>query len=312
MKNKIYSPNIEDGLDWIKARADIKSIEVCATNSEEFLKGGTKSASGPLLVLKGMYQVFALQSWFIHKDIKKLQDNAFQASLVARRWYQLKPFATPAANGQNLLYPLLSGDSELLHWHGQFQLANFVGKASFNNIKKNEFQSVQLRLALNNEWELLVDRSKLFNNTEKKTKKLYEHHNRFYIALADGNISKMEESIFEISSKKNNHKLNADFPIESRFISTWGVMLARLAFVKGYRLNVDSPWISSELVTSPIDNSYISNHKFLNSFDIFTALDESDDEWANWCDNLARFSPKKIGVEPLTFKKIASHLGINI
>ncbi len=312
MKNKTYEPNIEEGLDWLKGRADIKTVSTCVTNLKTSLKDNAKLATRSLLRLKTQYIVFSLQGWFVHKDIDKLQDNAFQASIVARRLYQIMPFAKPAANGQNLLYPLLSGNKELLHWHGQFQLANFVGKESCNNINKNEFQSVQIRLALNNEWELLVKRSNDFNCADKTSKKLYEHHNRFYIALANGDIRKMEESVTEISSKKNNHKLSIDFPLERRLISAWGLMLARLAFIKGYTLNLNSAWIPTELVKSPVDKVFASNHSFLNDFDIFAMLEESEHEYAGWCGNLARFTPKKLGVAPLTFKQIGDYLGIEI
>lgn len=312
MNKKDYIPDIEDGLRWLRNRADLNKLEFYANSSEACLEDDTKSSFGLLSPLGSVYKVFSLKSWFIHQDVKKVQDNAYQASIVARRYVHLMPFATPAANGQNLLYPLLSGNRELLHWHGQFQLANFVGKASCNNIKKNEFQSVQIRLALNNEWEILTDRSKLFINTEKNTKKLYEHHNRFYIALAEGNVGQMEESISEIASRKNNHKLNFDSPLESRLISVWGLMLARLAFVKGYKLFVDSAWVPSALVTSPVNNSFKSNHDFLETFDIFSPLNESSHEWAKPFGCLERFSPRRLGEDPLTFKQAASYLGITI
>lgn len=163
--------------------------------------------------------------------------------------------------------PLLSDHQDLINWFAHHAAGH---DPHYYQSPKHfiDFHSYQVMLALRGEWELLVRRSEqaLTETASRYKRFLLDYH--FYIALAQGDVPKMEELLGELTSPKvarvRNHEF--EFGLTEHFISTYAVIFAKLAWRHGYKVQVESPYIPSEwLPVAPLDR-YEDIYPFMNEF----------------------------------------------
>lgn len=308
----MLKPNVEAGLSHIRIDSEQDKISDLLGYINSSLAGEGNPLEPPIRSLVRVHKALALVSFFQDGNLEGLKSHAYKASFLARRVIHFKPYKQAYAQGYDLLYPLLSESSKLIHWHSQYQLPNFMmdrKKIRCFDLEKYEYHSVQPRLALQKDWTTLVERSEKALATKMKKNKLYEIDHRFYISLAKGDKCGMEDAIHVLTSPKvARHRNNElQWGIEQRLISGWGVILAKLAYWLGYELDIDSPWIPMEWlpISSPNHDEY--PYDFLEGFDVFSSFDEVSN---GWCDGISRFSPRdEQNDTPLSFDEISRMLG---
>lgn len=206
----------------------------------------------------------ALLAWFESCDISAFKQWAYVAGkldCLARRremaW--LRDF--------HLLMPLLSDHPGLIDWfahHEEGHDPKFYLKPSHFA----DFHSYQIMLALRGEWEPMVRRSEegLAGTATRLKRFLLDY--RFYIALARGDVPVMESLLAELTSPKvartRNHEF--EFGLTEHFISTYGVIFAKLAWRHGYRVQVDTPYIPSEWLPITPLSAYEDIYPFMGEF----------------------------------------------
>ena len=208
----------------------------------------------------------ALVTWFESHDLNGFKHWAYvsgKLDCLARRreaaW--LRDF--------HFLMPLLSDHPGLIHWFAHHEDGHdprlYDKPSSFA-----DFHSYQIMLALRGEWDRLVERSERgLAETPTRFKRFLLDY-RFYIALARGDVPAMELLLAELTSPKvarvRNHEF--EFGLTEHFISTYGVIFAKLAWRLGFPVEVDTPYIPREwLAVSPFE-VYEDIYPFMGEFDV--------------------------------------------
>jgi len=309
MKNDLA---IKDGLSHIERYASKEEVQSCIDAIHEIAcSTDDRSPNGAYLVLSECFSALSLKSLIKEKNVVEAKKYANMSSHTMRLVVQLKPYEQAYSQGFDLLYPLLSDNSDLIHWHSQYQLSNFIldrKSPRVLNPEKYEYHSAQPRIAMQKDWETLVERSEFILKNPPKKNKYYIVDHQFYLALAKGDTVLMEQAIYELVSPKIARHRNKELQwgIERRLINGWGLILAKLAYHLGYELDIDSPWIPQEwLPVQPLEN-YNLPYDFLSDFDLFTPFEPKD---GVWCGDVARFSPRPLCQAPLSFNEIKEMLG---
>ncbi|MDY7552405.1 Imm49 family immunity protein [Pseudomonas sp. FG1] len=88
--------------------------------------------------------------------------------------------------------------------------------------------------------------------------------NEFFIALAEGDKSKMESVLRELTTPVSiKRRFDSENGYSEGLISTFGVIYAKIAWRHGYEVVVDTPYIPSEwLPVKPLAH-YDAHYEFL-------------------------------------------------
>nr|WP_262381825.1 immunity 49 family protein [Pseudomonas veronii] len=95
-------------------------------------------------------------------------------------------------------------------------------------------------------------------------KKRFMLDNEFFIALAEGDKSKMESVLRELTTPASiKRRFDSENGYSEGLISTFGVIYAKIAWRHGYEVVVDTPYIPSEwLPVKPLAH-YDAHYEFL-------------------------------------------------
>ncbi|MCU4378387.1 immunity 49 family protein [Acinetobacter haemolyticus] len=226
----------------------------------------------------------AMVSWFRDSDLVAFKQWCFIAAKLNRMVFQFDVIEWFPAYKH--LYALLSDNEEIISWYSQHRVS-YDRQGSIkdrDNPRKPDFHGYQLILALNHEWELLRERCELILSTELKKDRKYLIDHRFYLALANGDKTEMENVLTELTSPKISKIRNHEFAFTftEHFISTFAVIYTKLAWRNGYQLDIDTPWIPKEWLPIQPLNAYPEPWDFMKKFDLWT---EFDGEYASWSPN---------------------------
>lgn len=282
----------------------------------DHFRNGTGDHEAIFLFFETEFAVKALREFAWNGDAASAKRYAYLSALCGIRAPKLSHAFTKYAMGFRLLYPLLSGDKLVLHWHSQFQFPNLVGAPRHPyamNPKHSEYHAVQIRLALARDWDTLVERSERFLQAPPKTRNSYVPDHRFYLALADGNVPAMEAQIGELLAPKlaRSRSSESGWIVEGEVFPPWAVLLGKLAFHLGFALNIDHPKFPLALMEENEGEYEIPEEfSFLRDFDIFTPFKPNQD--TGFSKDLSKLSPRRPGEPPLTFKDQCELMGIKL
>lgn len=206
--------------------------------------------------LRSYAEANAMVSWFRDSDLIAFKQWCYIAAKLDRMVFQFDVIEWFPA--YKYLYALLSDNEEIISWYSQHRVS-YDRQGSMkdrDNPRKPDFHGYQLILALNHEWELLRERCELILSTELKKDRKYLIDHRFYLALANGDKTEMENVLTELTSPKISKIRNHEFAFTftEHFIATHAIIYAKLAWKNGYQLDIDSPWIPKEwLAIQPLD-----------------------------------------------------------
>lgn len=217
------------------------------------------------LGLSGNALANAMYSWFGGRDLHAMRQWCYVAGKLDQLWYQMQENDPEWGRGfPELLKPLLSNNDALIDWFAHYDLAYDMKRAE--NHKTHDFWAYQANVALRGDWPRLIERCERIladpPGASREQKYLVDHH--FYLALARGDIEKMNSALEEIVSPKSIHsRLDYESGFTADLISTPAVVYAKIAWRHGYKVNVDSPYIPKEwLPIEPLDH-YDNHYGFL-------------------------------------------------
>lgn len=227
----------------------------------------------------------AIVSWFRDHNLTAFKEWCYICAKLERMLFQHEPYRWFPA--YMLFSPLLSDNIEIIDWYRQHRISydyNFSDIKDRDNPKQPAFHGYQIILALNHEWDLLRQRCELILSMDLKKDKKYLIDHRFYLALANGDKLGMETVLAELTSPKiakvRNHEFA--FTFTEHFIATHAVIYAKLAYICGYKLDLDSIWIPNEWLEVQPLNNYPEPWDFLKQFNLWTPFDDYED----WSPNL--------------------------
>ncbi|MEG0407135.1 MAG: Imm49 family immunity protein [Acinetobacter sp.] len=232
--------------------------------------------------LRSYSEANAMVSWFRDGDLIAFKQWCYIAAKLNRMVIQFDPIEWFPAYEH--LYALLSDNEEIISWYAKHRLS-YDRQGSIkdrDNPRKPDFHGYQLILALNHEWELLRERCELILSTELKKDRKYLIDHRFYLALANGDKTEMENVLTELTSSKISKIRNHEFAFTftEHFISTFAVIYAKLAWRNGYQLDIDMPWIPKEWLPIQRLDEYLEPWDFMKKFDLWTPFDEECADWS--------------------------------
>nr|WP_301540015.1 Imm49 family immunity protein [Ralstonia pickettii] len=180
--------------------------------------------------------------------------------------YSLETDTTgPGGKMLQLLQPLLSNNNALIDWFAHYDQAYDLKRVE--NHKSHDFWAYQAILALRGEWERLTERcEKVISDPPiDKTEQKYLADHSFYLALARGDIDKMQEILGQlVTSKAVRARSDDDGGYAADLISSAAVIYAKIAWRHGYQVKVDSPYIPGEWLPVEALSQYKNHYNFLN------------------------------------------------
>lgn len=190
----------------------------------------------------------AMLAWFGKHDLNAMKQWCYVAAKLDQLYYQMQESDPDwGRNFPRLLTALLSEHEALIAWFANYDLAYDMKRVE--NHKTHDFWAYQAIVAIRGDWSRLIDRREKIiadpPGASKEQKYLLDHH--FFLALAHGDIEKMQDVLQEIVSPKAIHaRLGYELGYTEDLISTPAVVYAKIAWRHGYKLKVDSPYIPSE------------------------------------------------------------------
>lgn len=222
----------------------------------------------------------AMVSWFRDKDLTRFKEWNYLSAKLERMVIQFEPLAWFPA--YRLFSPLLSDNHEILDWYRQHRISYDKRADDIkdrDNPKQPAFHGYQMILALNHEWDRLGERCEQILGMEIKKDRKYLIDHRFYLALAKCDKTEMESVLTELTSPKiakvRNHEFA--FTFTEHFIATHATMYAKLAWLNGYEVEIDTPWIPKEWLPVKSLAEYPEPWDFLKVFDIWTPFNDEED-----------------------------------
>lgn len=239
------------------------SIERKAHNIKHNLGDPSACAMG----LSSHAAASAMYSWFSNRDIKAMKQWFYVAAKLDQLYYKMEEANPEIGRGYPELFkPILSDNEPLIDWFAHYDLAYDMKRAE--NHKTHDFWSYQTIVALRGDWPRLIERCESIINdppgASREQKYLVDHH--FFLALARGDIDKMQSVLQEIVSPKAiKSRLDFETGYTADLISTPAVIYAKIAWRHGYQVKVDSPYVPAEwLPVAPLEH-YDSHYDFLKS-----------------------------------------------
>jgi hypothetical protein len=226
-------------------------------------------------------------NYFRDHDLSAMKQWAY---VSAKLWIMLHHLEEEAAAdylSEDLLWPLLSDNEEVISWYTQHEAMYHPSKPSIaggdkDNPKSWMYYRYQSWLALNARWDELGARCEHILGMQDEIKKdrssLIDH--RFYLALAKGNKSEMQAVLLEKCDPKNRKRSHdQESGLTHNFIVSYATLFAKLAWRNGYELDLDTPWIPKDWLPVQPLQTYEDPWPFMQSFDIWQPL---EGEWAKW------------------------------
>ncbi|MDB5802957.1 MAG: hypothetical protein JWN73_279 [Betaproteobacteria bacterium] len=204
-------------------------------------------------------------AWFEYGDLNAMRQWCYVAAKLDQMWNQMEDDTlSPGAKMLQLLKPLLSNHGSLIEWFAHYDKGYDLDRVE--NHKTHDFWAYQAPLALRGEWQRLIARCERVigdpPTAGAQQKYLPDHH--FYLALAQGNIEKMQEVLEQLVTPKAVHgRSDDDSGFTEGLISTAAVIYAKIAWRHGYQVMVDSPYIPAEWLSLEPLSQYDNHYRFI-------------------------------------------------
>lgn len=253
------------------------------------LNYGEGSRSGCLRTLSSDCEVRSMLAYFRDGNIETMKHWAYlssKARIMLAHMEVGNDYLT-----EDLLWPLISDNEEVIDWYRQNQSMYHPEKPSIDggdkdNPKSWMYYRYQSWLALNKRWDELGQRCEriLAMQDEIKKDRSYLIDHRFYLALARGDASSMTNVLMEkVRPAERKRRYLQQSGLTWDLIDSYATLFAKLAWRSGYELELDTPWIPKEwLPVKPLDK-YEDPWPFMQTFDI----------WQPFAEPYAKYSPRK-------------------
>ena len=301
---ELEKPNFEAGLRHINRWLRPGSIEKNIANFRRLRSEGAGKESGPLLILISTFKARALFAWFHDHNLTAAKSNAYIAARLRVLYAQTFPSRVGGATSSYLFYPLLSDCNDLIHWEKQYFVPLFNsddGHYMFLDPKTFDFQSLQFRLAMAGEWDILGERAEIFLSQDVEDQSKFNADNQLYLALAKNDSETVSSAMQLLLSPRLMKARNNEqqWGQEARLVSAWSFMLAKLARLHGFGFEVNKDFVPPEWIPESPLAVYDDELELLRESQIYDAFRVNSSLCVN---NAALLSPRPPGEHPLTIR----------
>jgi hypothetical protein len=233
----------------------------CVSNIEN--KAG--SPKGSAMSLSSHALAKAMNSWFGNNDLRSMRQWFYVAARLDMLVYQFETDTLgPFGKTLQLMKPLLSNNKSVVDWFAHYDARFDLTRAE--NHKTQDFLAYQAIVALRGEWPRLRERSErvLADPPGASKEQKYRGDHNFFMALACQDTSAMEDALHAlVSPRAVKGRADDDSGYAADLISTAAVIYAKIAWLHGHEVHVDSPYIPAEwLPNIPLEH-YDNHYSFL-------------------------------------------------
>lgn len=280
-----YAKSLEHGFQHIGSRSTLRESTISLLNAKEGSRGGC------LLTLSSNMDAVAVVGHFTNSSPIEFKQWSFLAAKLRIMYQHMFPAEDYLT--EDLLWPLLSDNEEVIDWyrqnHAMYHPENpSIAGGDKDNPKSWMYYRYQSWLALNAKWDELGERCEriLAMQDEIKKDRSYLIDHRFYLALARGDQAAMESVLLEKCDPKNRKlRYDQESGFTNNFIVSYATMFAKLSWRHGYELDVDTPWIPKEWLPVRPNAKYEDPWPFMQSFNIWQPFPEP---WAQYSPERSR------------------------
>ena len=274
-----YKHEFEEGMNHVigHLQSDIES----ESRRLGFINTGEGNPDACMRALSSQALASALVAWFRDNDLTECKRWAFVSAKLQRIRQQKSDwlvFGNPLVSNLFGSWTWLISDCvELIDWRRRFEPFRGLSgeepkpKEMTKSIYGDIYIGYQLTLALRGEWDRLGARAERWLANPPSSIQKVTPDMRFFLALAGGNIAEMEAQLREITTPRQRRwRGEWQHGYSYRLISDEAVVYAKLAWMHGYQVDVDTPYIPKEwLPIAPIANYEEPDHwEFSRTFDI--------------------------------------------
>ncbi|MCW8209337.1 hypothetical protein D8B24_20540 [Verminephrobacter aporrectodeae subsp. tuberculatae] len=272
--SKKYQADLNAGIkhlgEHVQGAIERKAVEECL----HYIETNTGNPSACVGALTDHSLAQGMLAWFRDKDLEQFKQHCYEMAKLERIAYHYKP----DRHTGDLVYlgPLLADNEELLSW---FTSNDLMPAKNRNNPRQNSFLWSQMMYALHGDWAIVEERAQKMLAMAPPAQKKYMIDEHFYLALARGDLAGMEAALTELTSPKVARFRNNDFSFSYThfFIGADAVMYAKLAWMHGHPVKIDTPYIPQEwLPVAPL-STYKDPYDFMRTFDIHEPLARTPD-----------------------------------
>ena len=269
MPAKTYETQAAARLAHVRSHLAYYASDKGVAASIHFIETNTGSVPNCLLDLADHALACAVEAWFGQGDLKGLRQWCYVSAKLKEKGYGSRPVddmqRAPFAQFLDLREVLLSNHPGLIRnaWNRDF--AYDLKRAE--NPKTDTFIAYQGIVALSGDFERLRRRCEhvLENPPGTESLKRYLIDHRFYLALSNGDIAGMEAALQKLVEPGSiRARANFESGFTKELISSFAVIYAKIAWLHGFEVKVDTPYIPKEwLPITPLDR-YDNHYAFLD------------------------------------------------
>ncbi|WP_051919568.1 Imm49 family immunity protein [Basilea psittacipulmonis] len=240
----------------------------------------------PLMRMRRISNYHAAQSsldLLLNADVKAFKKHAYIAGkllLLSKDDYQ---WAYNGINVDHFFLSIMSDSPDLIRFLIQHRDEIVSVDTRYESDDPRPYFNANTLLALSGEWELLKSRSQLYLQDKYKARhyriRITDHE--FYIALCDKNVDGMKDALNKLLEPKLAKRAVYDTTVWFDFYLQLQVLLyAKIAFIHGFDLGIDSPIAPKELIEyKPLKSEeYVDPYDFMKEFD----YDQPIMNWINY------------------------------
>lgn len=205
-----------------------------------------------------------IHTWFEVSDLESMKNWFYVSECLHKYQFMLQ------SDKMNLLpktldfmRALVSDNASLIDWFCNCN--DIIDEKRITSTTTADFLAYQIILAVKGDFTQVAERCLRMNtNPPKGPKKLFLLDNDFFMALSNGDVSRMEATLIELTSLASIKKrLGIENGFSEGLISTFGVIYAKIAWRHGYEVRVDTPYIPAEWLPVKPLASYNPIYSFL-------------------------------------------------
>ena len=303
----MYLPDGNVGIQYFERNAENSLIqdEVLLQKYRTVLK-----PQGPASQLAANYEERVMLAEFRDSNSVLAKQHAYTAAFLIQQAVRLTGLKCTSTHGYDLLYPFIASDKSLISWFAQLMVPHLQKQGKkVVGFQHNEraFLDIPPKLAILGDWENLTAFAEHQLANPPSRNKSFRIDSAFYLALAKGDTAAMEEQVYQLLKGVVAKTRNQEVPLASRFMSSSGFILMKIAQWHGYELDVSSPWIPSQWLPSEPNAHYDMPIDDFKGVDIFAPLKQVDGAWV---ENMPDFSPRPLDQPPLMLNEIMAMLEI--
>lgn len=232
----------------------------------ELIRKNEGSFTGCLSTICSVYQAKTNYSWLVNKDLVSVKNFAYISTRLVQisDSYLEKTEEYPYTHGYNLMlsdcwFNLLS-DHPTLSLYGAKKMQQMRIKHPRDNPKNIDYTLGIIPYAILGQFDILAEKARAQLVLEAKPLVKFRPIHQFYIALSQADLVGMNEAIHTLLSSKSigtlsggntgytGIHLNYTASNSTTVLSMWATVLAKIAFMHGYELDIDSPYVPKELL----------------------------------------------------------------